>query len=181
MQDEKPEMERKKLEADRDLVFHYSRARRLERASPAVQALSDDAPVKRPGLFRTLTASKPNTMLFISIIIISVFFIATSVLMPRDEIKLGGNILSLSAFRYQGSTVIIIKKTIGDKRVYAGAVDVAVSPVVTSDSVPVAAERIFFTLEEKEEFRLSVPFDAPELLVLLGASDTYAKLRIKPE
>jgi hypothetical protein len=182
MQDEKAELERRKLEAGGDLVFYYSRAGRLERASAAVRALNDDTPVKRPGLIRTLTSSRPNILLFISIIIISVFFIATSILMPGDELKLGGNTLSFSAFRYQGSTVLIIKKTIGDKRAYTGAVDVAVSPFDKAETAAaVAAERIYFTLEKKEEFRLSFPFEAPELLILLGASDAYARLRIKPE
>jgi hypothetical protein len=180
MQDEKAELERRELEAEEDLVFRYSRARRLERASAAVRALNDDTPVKRPGLIRTLTSSRPNILLFISIVIISVFFIVTSILMPGDEVKLGGNTLVLSAFRYQGSTVVIIKKTVKGKKAYTGAVDVAVSSFDEAET-GVAAERIYFTPEKKEEFRFSLFFEAPELMVLLGASGAYAKLRIKPE
>jgi hypothetical protein len=171
---------------DRDLVFYYSRARRLERASPAVRELNDMTPGKRPTLLRSLTATKAHTMLFISIVIISVVALAVSMFTPGNDTTLGGNAVAFSAFRYQGSTILIIKKTVKkEKDLYTGAVDVAVSkaaaPKEPAGDMPIAAQRIFFTLAPQEEYRIAVPFEADELIILLGVEEKYAKLRIKTE
>jgi hypothetical protein len=180
-----PDSEGAKL-ADRDLVFYYSRSRRLERASAAVRALNDETPGKRPNLFRTLTATKAHTMLFISIVLLSVMVLIASLFTPRRDTVLGGNALNFSAFRYQGSTVVIIKKTVkNEKNPYTGAVDMAVSrpagPEEPAADIPIAARRIFFTLEPNEEYRVALPFEAPELVILMRAEENHARLRIKTE
>ncbi|MDR0588946.1 MAG: hypothetical protein LBG25_00200, partial [Spirochaetaceae bacterium] len=92
-----------KEKAEQELVFYYSRSRRLERASQAVRDLNDTTPVRRPTLFGTLTATKPLTFLFMSIVILVISFFITSFFSSRDDRStLGGNSLTLSAMRFEG-------------------------------------------------------------------------------
>ncbi|MDR1373715.1 MAG: hypothetical protein LBJ24_01950 [Treponema sp.] len=179
-----------KPESMQDLVFYYSREKRLERASSALRAfVNDSGPPPRRGLFRTLAANKSQAMVFFSIIIISAVMILTSLFhASRDEVLLEGNALTVSALRYQGSTILVIKKELkNQKNPYAGAVDVGVSPALSRGEqaagaeVPVFARRIFFTLEKNEEYRISVPFEGDELLLLFQAEERRVTLRVKPE
>jgi hypothetical protein len=58
------------VEETEDLVFHYSRERRLSRASPRVRALYENTPKPRFGLFSSLVDTKPKAMLFAAIVLI---------------------------------------------------------------------------------------------------------------
>jgi hypothetical protein len=169
-------------------VFYYSRERRLERASAELRAFNSDSEPPRRGLFRTLFTNKSQTMVFISIIIISAVMVLSSLFYSRSEVLLEGNALTVSALRYEGSTILVIKKELRRERdPYAGAVDVAVSPALSREALaagadaPVFARRIFFTLEKREEYRISVPFEGEELLLLFQAEERRTSLRVKPE
>jgi hypothetical protein len=172
---------------NREVIYHYSRDHRLARASEAVRALNDEAPPPRPNLFRTLTATKPLALLFITIIIMVVFISLATLLTASDGgIVLGGNTLTVSALRFQGTTYLKMKKTCKeDDRAYTGAVDVAVSTVQSgtekSESPPIAARRIFFSLNPEEEFRFSVPFEAPELLLLVQSETEQRTFKVRAE
>ncbi|MDR2186135.1 MAG: hypothetical protein LBO80_10815 [Treponema sp.] len=179
-----------KPEPTQEPVFYYSRERRLERASPALRAfVSESGPPPRRGFFRTLTANKSQAMVFISIIIIAAVMALTSIFYSSgNDVLLEGNVLAVSALRYQGSTILLIKKELKDARnPYTGAVDVGVSPVLSGEALaagaeaPVFAQRIFFTLENSEEYRISVPFEGEELLLLFQAEEKRTSLRVKPE
>ncbi|MDR1108831.1 MAG: hypothetical protein LBL19_07340 [Spirochaetaceae bacterium] len=177
-----------KKEADQELVFYYSRARRLERASEAVRALNDTTPVKRPSLLRTLTATKPLSLLFMSVVILVVTFFVASFFSSRDDRQnLGGNFLTLSAMKFEGSTYLVIKKSIPEKtEAYTGIVDMAVSVYLKageeySGEVPLTNRSIFFSPEAEEEYRIALPFEAPELLILMRAGDEYLRLRVKTQ
>jgi hypothetical protein len=84
-------------------------------------------------------------------------------------------------------TYIAVKKTARDEKAYTGIVDLAVSVPLTDEEMesgveaPIAVERIFFTLKPEEDFRMSVPFTAPELLIVLRAEEDQVSLRVKPE
>ncbi|MDR2363654.1 MAG: hypothetical protein LBD65_04485, partial [Spirochaetaceae bacterium] len=166
--------------AEQEPVFYYSRARRLERASPAVRELNDAAPVKPPGLFRTLTATKPLSFLFMSIVTVIIIFFAASFFSGRDDPPvLEGNSLTLSAVRFEGSTYLVIKKTILEKtEAYTGIVDMAVSVYVKAGEespgeLPLTNRSVFFSPEPEEEYRIALPFEAPELLILMRAGEKY--------
>jgi hypothetical protein len=175
-------------QAEQELVYYYSRARRLERASPAVRELNEPAPARRPSLFGTLTATKPLTFLFMSIVIIVIGIFITSHFSSRnDRSTLGGNALTLSAMRFEGSSYIVIKKKALEKTAaYTGIVDIAVSVYVKSGEeapgkLPLANRSIYFSPETEEEYRLTVPFEAQELLFLMRAGEEYLSLRVKTE
>ncbi|MDR2028203.1 MAG: hypothetical protein LBP93_01550 [Treponema sp.] len=174
--------------AEQELVFYYSRARRLERASQTVRELNDPAPVRRPTLFGTLTATKPLTFLFMSMVILVAGILITSYFSSREERPaLGGNSLTLSAMRFEGSSYIVIKKTVPEKtEAYTGIVDIAVSLYVKPGEeypgeLPLANRRIYFSPEPEEEYRMTVPFEARELLFVMRAEEAYLSLRVKPE
>jgi hypothetical protein len=184
---EEPSVPDKSNQGSRETVYYYSRAHRLARASEAVRALNDQSPAPRPNLFRTLTATKPLSLLFISIMIISVFIILVSILTaPEGKITLGGNAITVSALRFQGLTYLAIKKTCReDDRAYTGAVDLAVSPVLsgpeTGESPPIEVRRIFFSLAPEEEFRFSLPFEGAELLILVQTETERGSFKVKVE
>jgi hypothetical protein len=178
--------EREKTE--QELVFYYSRARRLERASQAVRELNDATPARRPSLFGTLTATKPLAFLFISMVtIIVAFFVISSVSSRDDRSSLGGNFLSFSAMRFEGSSYVVIKKTISEKsEPYTGIVDMAISISGKSDEEysgdpPIANRRIFFSPEPEEEYRFVIPFEARELFILMRAGEEYLSQRVQAE
>jgi hypothetical protein len=166
------------------LVFYYSRARRLERASPAVRALNEASPERRPGLFKTLTATKGLTFLFISVVL-SVAILYLGVFLRRDRAQaLGGNSLSFSALRFEGSSYIVLKKSAPpNKEAYAGVVDMAISAAekTGTGNPPLANRSVIFSTEAEEEFRFVVPFEAPELLILLRVGEEYGNYKVKAD
>jgi hypothetical protein len=170
----------------RDTVFYYNRERRLEKASPAVRELYEAAPVKRQGLFKTLVATKSRAFLFASIVLMVVVRLIFTYIVPNDTPVLGGNTISASAQVFQGNTFIVVRKGVPAKKdmnAYTGVVDLAVTIPVKSDAAeqPRFSERIFFTLQPEEDFRVSVPFTAAELLLILQAGDEQMTVRLRPE
>jgi hypothetical protein len=169
--------------ADYEPVFYYSRERRLERASKAVQAINKPGPAMKGGLVRVLFATRSGTLLFITIVILCIFMLFIYYTRDRNSgVKIGGNSVSVSALRYSGSTYVEIKKKgLGDDY-YTGTVDLAVSipqKLIAGEEAPIVNRRIFFTLEEQEEFRFSLPFDAPELILLMQAGNEIKTFQIK--
>jgi hypothetical protein len=177
-----------KKTAEQELVFYYSRTRRLERASPAVRALNDTTPVKPPSIFKTLTATKPLTLLFMSIVIIVVIlFIASFFSSQESRPILGGNFLAFSAIRFEGSSYIVIKRTVSEKKEpYTGIVDMVISIYKNAgeespDDPPITNRRIFFSPEPEEEYRFTLPFEARELFFIMRAGEEYLSVRVKTE
>jgi hypothetical protein len=178
--DKKPDAEN-----GREPVYYYSRSRRLERASPALRAFNEEQPQTRPSLVKSLTASKPQAILFFTIVVFMILgFIISFLYGGDDQLKLGGNTVEVSAMIFEGNTYLALKKTFkNDGEAYTGAVDLGVSPVFSGggkksagdegpaepEDYPVWAQRIFFTLKNGEEYRFALPFEAPRLLVLLQA------------
>jgi hypothetical protein len=192
----------KKPEPDRDLVFYYNRERRLERASPAVRALNGPEPMVKGGFIRSLTATKSNLLLLISILIIMAFIMVYSAILGGDVrgtlrsrkgplITMGGNTLKISAKRdgtgSDAESFIIINKRIPPKEdaPYIGEVLVAVSPVLRQAEklapadIPVFTGRLFFTLEQEEEYRLALPFTAENYLLLFQVGGERVTARVK--
>jgi hypothetical protein len=171
-----------------ELVFYYSRARRLERASEAVRKLNEPGPERRGRLFKTSRPSPGGIMVLISIVLVFVFILVfSSTGEGRKGTDLGGNTLAVSALRYSGSTYVAVKKTARNEGAYTGPVELAVSvfrPGGGEDGgelPPITTEQLFFTLEPEEEFRIALPLEAPELLFLARAGEELITLRVKAE
>jgi hypothetical protein len=171
-----------------ELVFYYSRERRLASAPENVQALYNGAPQKRFGLFRSLTATKPLATLFVSIVILcaAIMVIVTFGFNDSSVHTLGGNDIAVSAIKFQGETIVALTKTAKDNRgAYTGLVDIAVSPAAPEGSdpadYPVFAHRIFFSLNPEETYRFSLPFEADKLVFVLMGEQQTAQFTLKTE
>ncbi len=139
-------------ESEEELVFHYSRERRLESASEAVRRLNDPSGYRKPTLFGTLTANRSLAFLFLGIIVLSATALITAYLVPSaDQVMFRGNELRLSAFGYEGATYVALKKT-AKKDAYLGPVTLHASSggaAATREFVfgPAAGEEFKFKLD----------------------------------
>jgi hypothetical protein len=167
-------------------VFYYSRERRLEKASKAVRALYDPLPTKKPNLFRSLTATRPLAMLFGSIVVLSIMTMILSIYGGAEDSRvLDGNRVSAAAMKYQGTTFLVIQKTVKNRRnAYSGPVDILVTPEMESGQLEsgysTAPYRVFFSIKIEEEFRYSVPFEADSLSIRLWNEKGDIELKVKP-
>jgi hypothetical protein len=167
---------------NQEAVFYYSREHRLTRASEAVRAINEPGPAMRGGILRVLFATRAGTLLFITIVILCFFILFLYYTRGRPDLKIGGNRVSISALSFSGKTYVeITKKALGND-CYTGTVDLALSIpqklMEGETEAPVANQRIFFTLEEDEEFRFSLPFNAPELILLMQAGNEIRTFRV---
>ncbi|MDR2900940.1 MAG: hypothetical protein LBV20_05430 [Treponema sp.] len=172
---------------ERDLVFRYSRERRLEHASEAVKQLNVDGRKYSFNLLRPLTATKSLTFLFVSIIVlVAIMYLVAFFFGSKDEIVFGGNTINVSAFTFEGKTYLTLDKKIKTKEsFYTGTVDLAVSSNDNIDPPPkemiIHTERIFFTLEDEEAFKMAIPFEAKQLLILIQSEKEIQRLNVITE
>jgi len=167
-------------ESEDKLVFHYSRARRLEHASEAVRALNDERSFRKIGLFRSLTANRASAFLLLAIILLCLMIFGITYLMPaRNEAEYGANKLILSSFKYENAVYVALKKTRIRTLAYTGPVQAEIRAFQSkSDKEPVLVEakELIFSKEIQEEFRFALK--APEsglkrieLKLLVGKAD----------
>lgn len=177
-------------QAPPDLVFYYSRERRLENASQAVRDLYEEGSSRRPGIIRSLTSTKAHVMLLMSIIMIVAAYTMITFFNRSGgkAVGMGGNTLTFSAAVFSGTTYMVVKKEAASNgRIYTGEVDIAVSPVLSSQErqdgveAPIEASRIFFTAEPEEDFSFALPFEAAELQILIQTGEGRLALKIRPE
>jgi hypothetical protein len=162
--------------------FYYSRERRLSRAPASVRALYEDRGKGGFSLLRPLVSSKPNAILFgtMTALILITLVMSFSGLAGGKDYR--GSRISLSAIRYEGAVLVVLKKAVSRREAYTGPLSIAVSPL---SGAPAYFHRVVFSSRKTEEFRFSVPFDEPELLVELsgdpegsGKGDSLA-IRVK--
>jgi hypothetical protein len=182
-----------------EIVYHYNRERRLEKAPQRVRDLCN-TPTTLPkfNLLKPLVRTKPLAMMFFSIIVICVIIVALSLLgLTGADYMLDGNNISIRAIRFEGAVIMAVdksnKKSSGLYRFsrsdppYTGAVDIAVQPLLKSGAVPgevpsdLFFHKIFFTFEPEEYYRFSIPFDADELAVVLRTETKSLQLTVKAE
>jgi len=181
--------------AEENLVFYYNRERRLEKAPQAVKDLyNKDKPEGRFNLLRPLIADKPRATVFFTIILVCVMTVIVTLLNKTGNVySLDGNGIVITGTRFEGTTIVVLTKTVKKKagNAYTGAVDIAVSyhvngvenngGVVNDEDYPVFYHRIFFSMEPSEEYRFAVPFDSPEQLLILQTEKSALKIKFKPE
>jgi hypothetical protein len=175
------------FEPDRELVFYYNRERRLEKASPEVRAMNEGKPLARGGVIHSLTSTKPHLILFVTILMISVWILVfSSVSGSRGSLVLGGNTLRVAAGSGVEPFIVVTKSIVpGKEAPYTGVVYLGVSPFIKSPGktdgvdIPVFMEQIFFTLEGEEAYRFDLPFSAETYLLLFQAGEQRVSTRVK--
>ncbi|MDR3020525.1 MAG: hypothetical protein LBU66_06430 [Treponema sp.] len=167
---------------EEEIVYYYNREERLAKAPKAVKDLYNRTPQKF-NLLRPLIADRPRKLLFFTIIVLCLMITIISLLGFFDSsYSIDGNKLEISGTKFDGITIVIIKKTNNNRQsAYTGAIDIAVSPISEDEQFPVFYHRIFFTLEPEEEYRFSVPFDNDELLMVLQSETSTLNLKLHPK
>jgi hypothetical protein len=171
-----------------DIVFHYSRERRLERASQTVKELNTVSPSRR-GFIKTVAGSKGNFLMLLSIVIVCVTMLIGSRIQGRNVLgfELGENTVSLAVRKSgDGLALFIDKKAPKEGGGYSGVVDIAISPQAvkpapgeTSETPPILTHRIFFSLAEKEEYSVALPFDGSDFIVIIQTDNERLSRRLK--
>ena len=164
------------------LPFYYNRERRLAKAPKDVQDLYKEKKPRRFGLIQVLIADRPRKILFFSIIVICVMIWVLGLLGYFDlSHTLDGNKLTISATPFEGTTIVVINKTVKKKikNPYTGAIDIAVSvPAQEENNSPVFYHKIFFSLEKEERYSFAVPFESDELLLVLQTEKNTLKIKV---
>jgi hypothetical protein len=159
-----------------EIVHHYNRDHRLGKAPKAVRSLYEEQPRRRFGFLHTLVSSRPNAMLFGTIIFLCLMMLMLSLFgFTGDSRELDGNILSVNGTRYDGAVLIEVKKTPRKDKIarqiqaYTGPVEIAVFPAAKKGfeqslqtSTPFF-HKIFFTNDQEEHYYFTVPFEQSEL------------------
>ena len=177
-------------------TFYYSREQRFGHSPRAARKLrdfdSDNTHRRGFKVFGRLTNHPSQKVLFVSILILILFISFINVFTGQMGSKrLGGNLITAEARRFDGMTEITINKTFKEEdagAVYNGAVDVAVGPsprprpsirrnpfaekdVSVDEDHPVVVEQLEFTFEPEEAYELILPYEAPDFLLILQISD----------
>ena len=182
LENRKPENRKKESFADLEdsgrLVYYYSREHRLSRASRTVRELNSSS--GRRGFLYTFTATRAHVILSATILIISAFIIITSITARgSNALTLGNNSVTVSAVRQEeGIFLTLTKKSPRKGESYSGVVDMAVSPVLEKGErgtgggeIPIFTHRIFFSLMEKEEYLIPLPFEGSGFFIIFQTGE----------
>jgi hypothetical protein len=165
-----------------------------------VREFTKPTPHRRFGLFNPLVSHPAQRRLFSSILFLTAFIALISIVTKQTStIKLGRNTITATARRDDGYTYITFTKTFKNANgVYTGAVDVAAGIVArpkptTRRSLfpeneqradaehPIIADRIYFTLEPKEVYEMTLPYEATDLLIFMQTETERTTFRVKPK
>jgi len=175
-----------------EIVNYYSREHRLEKAPQAVRDLYTEQPRRRIGFLHALTGTKPNAILFGTILFLCLLMFMLSIFgFTGDSRELDGNILSVKGKKYGGTTLIEVRKIPRKDKIarymnaYTGAVDVAVFPAAKKDPAQsqegtnIFYHRIFFTNDQEENYLFTVPFEQSELGFVFRTEKKTLSLTVK--
>jgi hypothetical protein len=184
----------KHQEEEGKLTFYYSREKRLEKAPQAVRDLYNQ---KKPrfSLIGPLVATKGKAILFITMLLICVTLLLISVLDTDEAYNLEGNRITVQAVKHEGAIIVLIKKSLAKKRfgkpiaasAYTGTVDIGASPQQAapngenSESPRIFMHRIFFTTQDTEEFRFTLPFDSDSVIMVLQTEKNQISIKVDVE
>jgi len=98
---------------DKDqVVFYYNRERRLQRANPDAMFAVDHHGVKRPGIIRSLTATRSLRYLFFAMILIIVAVLVVGYAQgARNSGSVAGDSLTVAALWFDGHVYLTVKRT----------------------------------------------------------------------
>ncbi|MDR1868082.1 MAG: hypothetical protein LBQ77_07445 [Treponema sp.] len=159
--------------------YYYSREHRLQRASPTVRALNDKT-VKLPNVFNTLTGTRSNRFLLITIVVLCVFIsVMNRMIHSVGSYQLGAFSITVTGrFTKDGTTHLEINTVVRNAEASSEIINCAVAPV-GYEGEPFKEQFLFSTEEKEEQFSLDVPFKAPQLYVVFqNESDAFVSLKV---
>ena len=181
----------------KEITYHYSRDRRLEKAPQSVQDLYYKEEQPRRGLLKIASGGKVQLFTMIAILLVSVLALVVTILgREGDTYDLEGNRITVQAIRYEEMVIMALRKTIPSRRQflslrpvrppYMGIVSIEVLPVSAPlEYTPLFGNmffhRVTFTEESPEFFRFTVPFDSDELELVLRTENKDLYVRVMVE
>jgi hypothetical protein len=183
----RPNPERKLTEkrpGEDEMVFYYSREKRLAKAPRQVRDLYEKPASPKFNLLRPLIATRPLAMLFAMVLILSAIsaIVAFSGIADRNY-KFQGSSITVDAQRYQGTVIVTIQKRPdreGPAAAAGGLTDILISPVQDrGGESSVFSHRLVFSSGKEEEFRMVVPFDSPELVFRIQGESELLEFKVK--
>ena len=152
-----------------DIVFYYAREERQGQRRLSASDMLRNVNT-RPGLIRSIAGNRGNFFVMIFILLISIMFIMSSrhsADRQRAELRLGQNTITLSVLEEEAVSFLSINKA-ARRNAYTGAVDISASPALPmgQGELRFVTHRIFFSDETQEIFRLSLPFEGDEIIVI---------------
>ena len=163
-----------------DLVFYYSSERRARRAAALEQKNT------RPGFIKSLIGSRGNLFLLISIFgIFLIFFLGVraSSNQSQGSFHLGQNTVALSALEEEKIFYLIIHKKSPSwgSAYYTGPVDISAAPALSiGEGGPAfVTQRVFFSNNSPEVFRLYLPFESDDIMVILRTENETVMRTVK--
>jgi hypothetical protein len=172
-----------KKTGEEEMVFYYSREKRLEKAPQRVRALYKESSPPKFNLLRPLIATKPLAALFATMLIFSAIsaIVAFSGIADRSY-KFQGNNIAVDAQRYQGTVIVTIQKKPDreGRTAEGGALDILISPVQGRGGEGSGfSHRLVFSSGKEEEFRMVVPFDSPKLIFQFRGESEVLEFKVK--
>jgi hypothetical protein len=171
-----------------ELNFYYNREHRLAKAPKNVQDLYKEKKPNRFGFLGILVADPPRRILLATILLMCAVIWLFSLLGYVDtSYNFDGNLVKISAIDYEGAVIVVVNKTVKNKNVYTGAVDIAVSVPIqtqggedkqTENDYTVFYHRLFFSLEKHERYSFAVPFESDKLLLVLQTEKKTLKITV---
>jgi len=177
-----------------EIVYHYDRERRLEKAPDSVRDLYYQKAEPQPRRLRLLPAGpggKFQLLTMIAILLVCAMALAITLLTgDSGDFVFEGNRVALRALRHDGAIIVSLRKTYGAPGRFLGFGRRSVpfeGPVyieVLEPGTPIenaSFHRAVFTAAAIETFTFAVPFDTDELYVMLTAGDATTLARIAVE
>ncbi len=139
------------------LVFRYSRAHRLERAPESVRWLSSRRGAKRPGILRSLVATRASRLLLFTILgLVVAFYLVPFISKSPSSGKLRGDGYSVKAFWFEDRVFVSLTRS-GPILAEAERRTLSLRARAGRDeSLPVVEAVFVAGLAESEDFRLAL-------------------------
>jgi len=184
-----------KKQTEEKLTFYYSREARLAKAPQLVRDLYTNPPKRSFNLIRPLVETKGKAILFGTILLMCAALLLISILNPDGGYNLEGSRLTVQALKYEGTIIVRIKKSLAKNKrgkpraasVYTGAVDIGASPPQAAangedaETPQVFMHRIFFTAQDTEEFRFTLPFESDSVIMVLQTEKNQLSIKVNVE
>ena len=189
------QLSKKNQEEEGKPTFYYSREARLAKAPQAVRDMyNQKKPRSRFNLIGPLVDTKGKAILFFTIILICAALLLISILDPGGAYNLEGNRIMVQAVKYEGTIIVLIKKSLAKKRfgkpiagAYTGTVNIGASvPQTVSNGEDIEPStifmhRIFFTAHDREEFRFTLPFESDSVIMVLQTEKNQLNIKVNVE
>jgi hypothetical protein len=163
--------ETKEKDDRKNLQYYYKREERLDRAGPYARFAESLHNRKRPGLLKTMTATRSLSFLFFTLTLIVVgSLIVNWVSGSRDKAAMGGYSYSLDALWFEGDVYLTVLRERGRGAEIPGTVELSLT---VGDAV---ANAIMVPGQNEVKLRLSAPTKPDWSAAVLSLGNESAQL-----